>query len=217
MNTKKILMMVACIMTVTLSYAQKQGKMKLWYNKPASYWEEALPLGNGRLGAMVSGSIEQDTIQLNEDTFWSGSPYNNCNQYALKYLKTIRSAIDNGRYEEAQKLSLKYIVADRQVTGHGMIYESVGRLLLQFPHHSKNIKQYRRELDLNTATATTSYTIGGVKYQRTVFTSLADDITIIRLTTSKCGKLNFKLDFINPEKTQRVYCTNKLLGDGLLK
>ena len=109
MNTKKILMMVACIMTVTLSYAQKQGKMKLWYNKPASYWEEALPLGNGRLGAMVSGSIEQDTIQLNEDTFWSGSPYNNCNQYALKYLKTIRSAIDNGRYEEAQKLSLKYI------------------------------------------------------------------------------------------------------------
>ena len=74
MNTKKILMTVACIMTVTFSFAQKQSDMKLWYNKPATYWEEALPLGNGRLGAMVSGSIEQDTIQLNEDTFWSGSP-----------------------------------------------------------------------------------------------------------------------------------------------
>ena len=217
MNTKKILMTVACIMTVTFSFAQKQSDMKLWYNKPATYWEEALPLGNGRLGAMVSGSIEQDTIQLNEDTFWSGSPYNNCNQYALKYLKTIRNAIDEGRYEEAQKLSLKYIVADRQVTGHGMIYESVGRLLLQFPHHSKDIKQYRRELDLNTATANTSYTTRGVKYQRTVFTSLADDVTIIRLTASKSGKLNFKLDFISPEKTQRVYCTNKLFDDGLLK
>ena len=147
MNTKKILMTVACIMTVTFSFAQKQSDMKLWYNKPATYWEEALPLGNGRLGAMVSGSIEQDTIQLNEDTFWSGSPYNNCNQYALKYLKTIHNAIDEGRYEEAQKLSLKYIVADRQVTGHGMIYESVGRLLLQFPHLSKDIKRYAPFID----------------------------------------------------------------------
>lgn len=217
MNTKKIMMMVACLMTVTIIAAQKQGDMKLWYSKPATYWEEALPLGNGHLGAMVSGSIEQDTIQLNEDTFWSGSPYNNCNQYALKYLKAIRSAIDEGRYEEAQKLSLKYIVADREVTGHGMIYESVGRLLLSFNHPSRNIKQYRRELDLNTATANTSYTAGGVTYKRQVFTSLADDVTIIRLTASKRGKLNFKLDFISPEKTQRVYCTNQLISDGLLQ
>ena len=217
MNTKKIMMMVACLMTVTIIAAQKQGDMKLWYSKPATYWEEALPLGNGHLGAMVSGSIEQDTIQLNEDTFWSGSPYNNCNQYALKYLKAIRSAIDEGRYEEAQKLSLKYIVADREVTGHGMIYESVGRLLLSFNHPSRNIKQYRRELDLNTATANTSYTAGGVTYQRQVFPSLADDVMIIRLTASKRGKLNFKLDFISPEKTQRVYCTNQLISDGLLQ
>ena len=212
---KKLRTTIAMLLIVIA--AQGQNAMKLWYNKPATYWEEALPLGNGRLGAMVSGSIEQDTIQLNEDTFWSGSPYNNCNQYALKYLKTIQTAIDEGQYEEAQKLSLKYIVADRQVTGHGMIYESVGRLLLSFPNHNKNIKQYRRELDLNTATATTSYLVGGVKYQRTVFTSLADDVTVIRLTASKKGKLNFKLDFISPEKKHRVYCTNKQINYNLLQ
>ena len=214
---KKTYFIVVVFITSIAAYAQKLGDMKLWYNKPAMYWEEALPLGNGRLGAMVSGSVEQDTIQLNEDTFWSGSPYNNCNQYALKYLKQIREAIDEGRYQEAQQLSLKYIVADRQVTGHGMIYESVGRLLLHFPGHGNNIKQYRRELNLQTATATTSYVVDGVKYERTVLTSLADDVVIIRLTASKRGKLNFKVDFISPEKKHRVFCTKKFLSNNLLQ
>lgn len=217
MKMKKPFFIVVVFMSSIVTYAQKLDNMKLWYNKPAMYWEEALPLGNGRLGAMVSGSVEQDTIQLNEDTFWSGSPYNNCNQYALKHLKKIRKAIDEGHYQEAQQLSLKYIVADRQVTGHGMIYESVGRLLLHFPRHGNNDKQYRRELDLQTATATTSYIANGVKYERTVLTSLADDVTIIRLTASKKGKLNFKVDFISPEKKNRVFCTKKLLSNNLLQ
>lgn len=220
MKTKRILWTVAALMTVSVSSAQKKGDMnagKLWYQKPATYWEEALPLGNGRLGAMVSGSVEQDTIQLNEDTFWSGSPYNNCNQYALKYLKQIRKAINEERYPEAQQLALKYIVADRQVTGHGMIYESVGRMLLTFPGHGSKVRQYRRELDLQTATATTSYVADGVKYERTVLTSLSDDVTIIRLTASKKGRLNFKVDFISPEKKHRVSCTTKLVGDGLMQ
>ena len=105
----------------------------LWYDRPASHWVEALPLGNGRLGAMVYGGVESDTIQLNEDTFWSGSPYNNVNPKALGVLPEIRKALDNGDYQRAQYLAMHNITADRSITGHGMMYESVGNLILTFP------------------------------------------------------------------------------------
>lgn len=113
-----------------------EDNLRLWYSKPASYWEEALPLGNGRLAAMVSGSVAQDTILLNEDTFWSGSPYNNYNEKCQAYLQQMRDGIQSGTgegYVKAQKLALKYLVADKSQTSHGQIYESVGRLLLTFP------------------------------------------------------------------------------------
>lgn len=115
----------------------------LWYDRPADHWEQALPLGNGRLGAMVYGRVDIDTIQLNEDTFWSGSPYNNCNPKALSHLDSIRHLLDNGNYAEAQRMAMTTITADRSVTGHGMPYESVGNLLLRFPEgHAKAVKNY---------------------------------------------------------------------------
>ena len=96
--------------------------LTLWYNRPADYWVEALPLGNGRLGAMVYGGTASDTIQLNEDTYWSGSPYNNYNPKALAALPKIREALNNGDYETAQRLSLANITADRSITAHGAAY-----------------------------------------------------------------------------------------------
>lgn len=227
---KNIQFHLVALFSAALAYghsARAAGELTLWYAKPATYWEEALPLGNGRLGAMVSGSVAQDTIQLNEDTFWSGSPYNNCNDSCLNYLRQMRSGLQQATedgYIEAQKLAMKYMVADRSVTSHGQVYESVGRLLLTFPGqtfegeaaksgntaHPAAVANYRRWLDLANATTGVSYTCGGVEYTRTVFTSFADDVTVIRLTASKRGKLGFAASFIGPEKANRIKCTSSL-------
>ena len=183
----------------------------LWYDHPASHWVEALPLGNGRLGAMEYGGVKSDTIQLNEDTFWSGSPYNNTNPKALAVLPEIRAALDRGDYQRAQYLAMHNITADRSITGHGMMYESVGNLILtQHPplttHHSP-LTNYRRQLSLDDAIAKTIYTSDGIDYERQVFTSLTDDVTIIYLKTSKQGTLSFDVSFVGPLKKQRVTAT----------
>lgn len=210
-----------------------EDNLRLWYPKPASYWEEALPLGNGRLAAMVSGSVAQDTIQLNEDTFWSGSPYKNYNENCLTYLQQMRDGIQSGTeegYVKAQKLALKYLVADKSQTSHGQIYESVGRLLLTFPgqtfvdemvkngntKHPSTVRNYRRWLDLENATAGVSYECKGVKYTRTVFTSFKDNVTVVRLSASKAGKLDFITSFVGPEKTARIKCTSSIYDDNTL-
>lgn len=133
-TTKTLLLSAAAFLGI--GSAQADNSLTLWYSKPATYWEEALPLGNGRLAAMVSGSVAQDTVQLNEDTFWSGSPYNNSNENCKTYLQQMRDGIQKGTqegYAEAQKLALKYMVADKTTTSHGQLYESVGRMLLTFP------------------------------------------------------------------------------------
>ena len=101
-TTKQIIL--ASLMALWASPIVAQENV-LWYDKPATHWVEALPLGNGRLGAMVYGGVESDTIQLNEDTFWSGSPYNNVNPKALAALPEIRKALDSGDYQKAQMLS----------------------------------------------------------------------------------------------------------------
>lgn len=183
----------------------------LWYNRPAQHWVEALPLGNGRLGAMVYGGVESDTIQLNEDTFWSGSPYNNYNPKALGVLPQIREALWKGDWQQAQYLSMHNITADRDITGHGMMYESVGNLVLNFSQQQAS--NYRRQLSLDHAVATTTYTIGGVNYERQVITSLADDVTLIRLKSSQKSSLSFDVSFAGPLKKQRVVC-DVALTDG---
>ena len=177
----------------------------LWYDRPAQHWVEAFPLGNGRLGAMVYGGIESDTIQLNEDTFWSGSPYNNVNPKALAALPEIRAALDQGDYQKAQFLAMHHITADRSVTGHGMMYESVGNLILTFPHQATTA--YRRLLSLDDAVATTTYRVDDVDYERQVFTSLADQVTVIRLKATRPGALHFGVSFAGPLKKQRVTAT----------
>ena len=218
MKQNSILQLCVTAITALLATCQAVAadELTLWYNRPAAYWEEALPLGNGRLGAMVSGSVAQDTIQLNEDTFWSGSPYNNVNPKAKAVLGQIRDALFSGNYEQGQRLAMANIVADRSITGHGMIYESVGRLLLTFPGHH-DVDGYRRWLDLETATAGVRYQLNGIDYQRTVFTSLADNVTIVRLTASKKGKLDFTTSFVGPQKTQRVRCATTLHGKDMLQ
>jgi alpha-L-fucosidase 2 len=209
---KKIYFLVLLLFTVIFV---KATDLKLWYNKPAKYWVEAMPLGNGRLGAMVYGIAEADTIQLNEDTFWSGSPYQNNNKNAKGSLTPIRNFINEGNYIEAQKLALDNIIADRTITSHGQHYESIGNLILEFPGHEVKTNYYR-ELDISNAIATVKYKVKDVEYTREIFTSLADQLIIIRIMASKKGKINFTTSFKGPQKVNMVKVQPVALNKNLL-
>ncbi|MDW7695866.1 glycoside hydrolase family 95 protein [Flammeovirgaceae bacterium SG7u.111] len=171
------------------------SSLKLWYDAPAANWNEALPIGNGRLGAMVFGIPDQENIQLNEETLWSGGPHRNDNPEAKEVLEEIRQLLFDGKYKEAHDLANANIISK---ISHGMNYETVGNLRLNFEGHA-NYSDYYRELDIENAVAKTSYTVDGVVYTREVFTSFTDQVLIIRLTASEKGKLSFSAGMDRPE------------------
>ncbi|MEZ5277037.1 MAG: glycoside hydrolase family 95 protein [Opitutaceae bacterium] len=174
----------------------------LFYDRPAAEWVEALPVGNGRLGAMVFGGIHQERLQLNEDTLWGGGPYEPTNSAALVALPEVRALIDRGEFAAAQEL------ADSKMMGRPrtqMPYQTVGDLILSFAG-GDTATGYHRELNLDTAVATTSYTIGGgawaTTYTREVFASPIDDVIVMRLSARRNGQpgqLNFTLGYQSPQ------------------
>lgn len=186
---------VYVLLALALIPATYAGELKLWYEQPAETWEESLPLGNGRLGAMVFGGVERETIQLNEDTFWAGGPHNNLNPEARVALPEIRRLISAEQYAEASALAEKSISSRG---AQGMPYQSAGVLDIHFPGH-KNHEDYYRELDLNQAIARTRYRVKDVNYQREVFTSFIDQVVVIRLQADRKGALNFSLGLSHPE------------------
>jgi len=163
---------------------------RLWYDKPASHWLEALPLGNSHLGAMVYGGPDTEQIQLNEETFWSGSPHDNNSREAKAHLDEVRQLIFQGQEKEAHKLLDQYFVKGP----HGMRFLPMGSLYLKFWNH-QNASDYRRELSLVDAVASVSYRVGKTNYRRTVFTSLADNLLVIRLEADRKGALNFAVSY----------------------
>lgn len=163
------------------------NNQRLWYDHPATCWLEALPVGNSRMGAMVFGGTETEEIQLNEETFWSGGPHNNNSATALQYLTEVRGLIFDGKEKEAEDLINREFVKGP----HGMRYLTLGSLCLEFGH--KDVQDYVRDLDLQTATSTTSYIYNHVKYTRRVIASLADGIVAVHVKASKKGALNFVL------------------------
>ena len=178
------------LLSATLCTAQAQEK--LWYNKPATDWLEALPIGNSHLGAMVYGETDGETIQLNEETFWSGSPHNNNSPEAKAHLQEVRDLIFEGKEEEAHAIIDKYFFKGP----HGMRFLPLGSLKLKFDYDSDaKPKNYRRELNLSNALNTTTYEVDGVKYVRTIFASQADNVIIVRLEASKKGELEFDMSF----------------------
>lgn len=188
--------------------------MMLWYDRPAGkIWEAALPVGNGRLAAMVYGNIETDIMQLNESTVWSGGPNRNDNPDALEALPEIRRLLFEGKNAEAHQLATKKVQSKKN---HGMKYQPVGNLLITFPgHDSALIKDYRRELDLENAIAKTSYIYNGVKFTRTVFSSIPDQVIIVRLTSSEPGWLNFNTGFVSPHAGSLIDATgNRVMLSG---
>lgn len=178
---------------IWLGLSASAGDLKLWYSRPAGNWTEALPVGNSRLGAMVYGGTGREELQLNEETFWAGSPYDNNNPNARYVLPVIRQLIFEGKNREAQSL----VDANFFSGKHGMSYLPVGSLFLDFEGHDRATDFYR-DLDLSTATATTRYKVDGVDYARTVFASFADSVIIVRLEAGKGGELDFKVSFDAP-------------------
>ncbi|MBO7130328.1 MAG: glycoside hydrolase N-terminal domain-containing protein [Prevotella sp.] len=190
---RKYFITFAVCLTALSATAQQH---KLWYDKPASQWLEALPVGNSTLGAMVYGGTDTEEIQLNEETFWSGSPHNNNSPEAKAYLPRVRQLIYDGKEDQAHALIDKYFFKGP----HGMKYLPLGSLKLKLEH--KDVSDYHRELDLSTAIATTSYRYDGVKYERTVFASQTDSVIIVQLKASKKGELEFDMSFTTPLQAQ---------------
>ncbi|HBG56614.1 MAG TPA: hypothetical protein DDX07_01230 [Porphyromonadaceae bacterium] len=184
-------------------------ELKLWYNTPASVWEEALPLGNSRLGAMVYGSPQREEIQLNEETIWGGSPHRNDNPKAANALPEVQKLIFQKKNGEADKLINETFFGGP----HGMPYQTAGSLLLHFEDH-QDVRDYYRELDLNKAVATTRYTVNGVTFTRELFSSFADDVIIMRLTADKKRSLNFDATYQNPSQHSVEKRDNRLVLRG---
>lgn len=170
--------------------------LSLWYRQPAIKWEEALPVGNGRLGAMVFGHVSNERLQLNEDTLWGGGPYDPVNPQAKAALPQVRQLVFDGKYSEAGKLINAKVIATPKTE---MPYETAGDLMLSFPD-SVSVENYRRDLNLNTAVTTTEYTEGGTRFTRQIFASAVDQVIVVRLTADKRKSISFSAGFTTPQK-----------------
>jgi alpha-L-fucosidase 2 len=168
--------------------------LKLWYRQPAEVWTQALPIGNGRLGAMIFGGVARERLQLNEDTLYAGGPYDPSNPDALATLPKVRELINAGKYAEAQQL------AHEKLMGRPMYmpsYQTVGDLVLTFGA-SSYAQQYHRELDLDSAVSVVRFERDGVRYQRDTFASAADPVIVVRLTADRPGAVNLQASFETP-------------------
>ncbi|MGD0340882.1 MAG: glycoside hydrolase family 95 protein [Bacteroidales bacterium] len=193
---KTILFWITSLALIVNVDAQNESYLKLWYTHPAKQWVEALPVGNGRLGAMVYGDPCKEVIQLNENTVWAGQPNRNDNPDAKEALPGVRKLIFEGKYKEAQNLVNQKFISK---TSHGMPYQTVGNLKLLFPGH-ENYSDYYRELNIENAVVTNSYDLNGVNYKSTVFSSFPDQVIIARISADKPGSVSFSATMDRPSK-----------------
>ncbi|MFP4661689.1 MAG: glycosyl hydrolase family 95 catalytic domain-containing protein [Halanaerobiales bacterium] len=186
------------------------NNLKLWYKNEASEWEEALPVGNGRLGGMIFGKIEHERIQLNEDSVWYGGPQDRNNPDALEHLEQIRQLIYAGKIKEAEQLAAFTLSG---VPEGQRFYQTAGDLMIDFFYDEgeskeervitqkirvkdteKFIKDYRRELDLANGVVSVNFQKGGISYKRKIFSSAVDQVLVIRLTADQAANISFKLN-----------------------
>ncbi len=174
--------------TLSGKSANPKGRNVLWYREPARIWEEALPIGNGRLGAMIFGGVADERIQLNESTLWDGYPLDPNNPGSLKALPEVRRLLFENRNNEAVLLAGKSMMG---LPSGIKSYQSLGELWFNTPIISAS--DYQRSLDLSTAITSTKYVSGGVEYIRESFASAVDGVIVVQFSASKKGKINFSL------------------------
>ena len=196
---------------------------QIWYRKPAKEWVEAVPLGNGRLGAMVFGKVDCEKIQINEDSLWSGQPIERENPAALENLPIARNLLFSGNYMDAEHLVREKIMGLRIEKGIHT-YQTLGNLTLDFrndnAHQNSRVPSiYRRSLDLDTAIATTEYQIDQINYKREVFSSFVDQAIIIHLTLSQ-GDLSTYVALSRPDNPdisiegETITISGQAIGEG---
>lgn len=183
--------------------------LTLWFDKPSSAWEEALPIGNGRLGAMVFGGVTEDHVQFNEETLWTGEPRDYSNRNAHEYLERIRELLWEGKQEEAEKLALENFMS---VPLRQKKYQPFGDFRMIFPGHDV-FTDYRRELDLSNAVCKTTYKTGGVNFTRQYIASYPGNVICINLKSDRAGSLTFD-SFLTTEHEESSVVS---LQDGTLK
>ncbi len=214
----------------------KPTQLKLWYEQPAKAsvldndnpwiddpeWLNALPLGNGSLGAMIYGDVNFERIQLNEESMWSGSPDDNNNPNAFPALSKIRELLFSGKYKEASELTEKTQICKGSGSGHGNgtsvpfgSFQTLGDLWIKFNNNS-NYKNYYRELNLNNAVVNVSYTQNEINFKREIFTSFPDQVMIAKFTADKPGQLSFECKLTRPERFNTKSENNELIMFGEL-
>jgi alpha-L-fucosidase 2 len=180
-NRKIICIVLAGLSVASVGVVNAGQQLNLWYERAAEKWTEALPVGNGRLGAMVFGGTTNERIQLNEDTVWAGPPVPEDRKGAYVHIEKARELFFEGKYSEGQKLIQDNVMGPR-ISPRS--YQTLGNLRIKTPVEAK-CSSYRRELDLDTAVATTTFVQNGVRYVREVFSSPVDDVIVVRLTADK--------------------------------
>ncbi|MEX0324274.1 MAG: glycoside hydrolase N-terminal domain-containing protein [Puniceicoccaceae bacterium] len=179
-------------LTFTSHSEGPDGKYVLWYEEPASFWTDALPLGNGRLGAMVFGGIQKEIIQLNEDTLWTGKPIKRANPEASKNLEKARQMLFDGQYEAGQKFIHEKIMGKRLEPGLHT-FQTLGNLVFDFKYNDEPVSHYQRHLDLDTGIAVTTFKVGDASFRREVFSSAPDQALVMRISADEPGSVSFDL------------------------
>ncbi len=193
--------------------------LKLWYEQPAKSWNEALPVGNGRLGAMVFGTVARERIQFNEETLWTGEPRSYAHEGAFDYLDTIRQLLFEGKQREAQDLAMEKFMS---LPLHQMEYQPFGDLIIEFPGHEE-FTDYIRLLDIENAIARTTYKVGDVTYTREVLASAPHQVIAIQLDADQKDALGFHIVLNSPHEQSEVITDGNqqtlsvTVKDGVLK
>jgi len=200
-SKKQILLLGITVAFSSLAQGQTaNNRNKLWYTQPAANWNQALPIGNGRIGGMIFGNSAMERVQLNEATIWGGGPNNTIDSAARPHIKEVRELLAQKKYAEAQTAANKYLGPKGN---SGMPYQLAGNLYINFPGHD-DVTNYRRDLDISTATATVSYTSKGVHYKREFFTSFAGNVLMVRLSADKPGMINCVAKLQSPLTVQII-------------
>ena len=224
MKLKKLILTTFsfCLLSISgslLSGQDKPSNMKIWFNQPALNWNDALPVGNGRLGAMIFGGIEMEHLELNEATVWTGGPRWDANPEALKSLPKVRQLLFDGKYKEAEEMAQKSILGQKP-RNPAATYQALGDIYIDFGPQ-RGIANYKRELNIEEAIARVSYTANQVNYLREVFSSSPDQVLVLRLSADKPGSLNFSLHLSRQGNKATVLTTdneidmNEHVGDGI--
>lgn len=201
---------IILILAISANIKADTKDESITFNKPAANWLEALPIGNGHLGAMVFGSTTTDTLSLNDDTFWSGSPHNNNSSESRSHLQEVRRLIFDGKTKDAEDLINKYFIKGP----HGQKYLPLGDLIIDYPSKG-TITDYKRQLNLGNALQTIDYKQGNIIFHREILASIPDHLIIVRLTSSKPSSVIIR--DINSLKSSRTIDENilKVTVDGV--